>query len=124
ISLALAEREPHRRAELVRRARKDIGLLAQEIRRDTPSLVHLLQAGAARLGDQPDQALTHLSAAIDGYDAAGMPTLAACARLWKGERVGGEAGKELVTRATATLRGEDIREPRRWAAVLAPGFGV
>ncbi len=124
ISLALAEREPHQRGELVRRARKDIALLAQEIRRDTPSLVHLLQAGAARLGDQPEQALTHLSAAIDGYDAAGMPTLAACARLWKGELVGGEAGKELVTRATATLRGEDIREPRRWAAILAPGFGA
>ena len=124
ISLALAEREPQRREELVRSARKDIALLAQEIRRDTPSLVHLLQAGAARLSDQPEQALTHLSAAIDGYDAAGMPTLAASARLWKGELVGGEAGKELVTRATTVLRGEDIREPRRWAAVLAPGFGA
>ncbi|KFA93552.1 serine/threonine-protein kinase PknK [Archangium violaceum] len=124
LSLALAEREPPRRQELVRLANKDIGLLAQELRRDTPSLVHLLQAGAARLGDQPEQALTHLSAAIDGYDAAGMPTLAACARLWKGELVGGDAGKELVTRATDTLRGENIREPRRWAAILAPGFGA
>ena len=124
ISLTLAEREPHRRKELVQRARKDIGLLAQEIRRDTPSQVHLLQAGVARLSGQPEQALTHLSAAIDGYDAAGMPTLAACARSWKGELVGGEAGRELLTRATTTLRGEDIREPRRWAAVLAPGFGA
>jgi hypothetical protein len=121
LALAMAATAPDRRPELLRQAEEDALQLEKEIRKDCPSLAQLLRAGVARQRGQLEQALVHLSSAIDGYRAVGMPNLEACARWWKGELVGGDEGRALVQEATTLLTADGIQRPREWAAMMLPG---
>jgi len=56
------------------------------------------------------------------FDACDMRLYAASARRQRGRLTGGARGRELVDSADALMRDEDIEEPTRWAAMLAPGF--
>jgi hypothetical protein len=47
---------------------------------------------------------------------------AACARRRLGEVLGGHAGRDLLAEADAWMAGQQIKNPGRMAAVLAPGF--
>ena len=55
-------------------------------------------------------------------DAAGMTLYATVARWRLGHLIGGGDGYALVTAANEWMRDQQVREPRRLAAVLAPGF--
>ncbi|WP_081713841.1 serine/threonine-protein kinase [Cystobacter fuscus] len=121
LALAMAAEAPGRRPELLRQVEEDALQLEKEIRKDCPFLAQLLRAGVARQRGQPEQALVHLSSAIEGYRALGMPNLEACARWWKGELVGGEEGRALVQEATTLLTADGIHRPRQWAAMVLPG---
>lgn len=79
----------------------------------------LLQVRAGR----PGAALPLLLAAEEGFAAAEMTLHAACARLRRGEVVGGERGARLQEEARAALAALGVRSPARMAAMLAPRAG-
>jgi hypothetical protein len=84
-------------------------------------LALLIRAGIACLGGKKTEALALLSAAEDGFTAAEMKGCAAAARRRRGELLGGEKGRELVEAADAWMRGQGVKNPARFAALLAPG---
>jgi hypothetical protein len=85
-------------------------------------LATLVRAGAAALAEDTAQAATLCELAAKEFDAAGMALYATVARWRLGYLIGGGDGYGHVTAANEWLRGQRVREPRRMAAVLAPGF--
>jgi len=83
---------------------------------------HLVRAGVAVARAAPDAAVPHLEAAARTFDAADMTLFAAAARRRHGERIGGAAGRDLVAAADERFAAEGVRNPARFAAMLAPGF--
>ncbi|MGZ3440131.1 MAG: ATP-binding protein, partial [Polyangia bacterium] len=82
----------------------------------------LIRAGAAALADDPARAASLCELAARDLDAAGMSLYATVARWRLGHLIGGGDGYALVTAATEWMQTQKVREPRRLAAVLAPGF--
>ncbi|HEY2744342.1 MAG TPA: serine/threonine-protein kinase PknK, partial [Polyangia bacterium] len=82
----------------------------------------LVRAGAAALADDSARAATLCELAVRELDAAGMALYATVARWRLGHLIGGGDGYALVTAANEWMQAEHVREPRRLAAVLAPGF--
>ena len=50
-----------------------------------------------------------------------MALHAACARRRLGELTGGDEGRTLIAAANEWMRGQEIKNPERMAAVIAPG---
>jgi eukaryotic-like serine/threonine-protein kinase len=82
----------------------------------------LVRAGAAALLGDAAGAASLCEGAAHQLDAAGMALYATVARWRLGQLLGGGEGYALVTAANEWLRAQQVREPRRLAAVLAPGF--
>ncbi|MCU1279309.1 MAG: hypothetical protein JWM53_2855, partial [bacterium] len=82
----------------------------------------LIRAGAAALTDDSARAASLCEVAARELDAAGMSLYATVARLRLGHVIGGGDGYALVTAANEWMQAQQVREPRRLAAVLAPGF--
>jgi hypothetical protein len=85
-------------------------------------LATLVRAGVSALAGDTAQAATLCELAARELDAAGMALYATVARWRLGHLLGGGDGYALVTAANEWLQGQKVREPRRLAAVLAPGF--
>ena len=85
-------------------------------------LATLVRAGAAALGDDGARAASLCELAARELDAAGMALYATVARWRLGHILGGGDGYALVTAANEWMQTQKVREPRRLAAVLAPGF--
>jgi hypothetical protein len=89
----------------------------------TLSTPNLLVAALARLEGRPRQALSLLleeaQYAEQVHRNAGH---AAALRLKAGALLGGSEGAALCARADAELRALGVREPSRWANVIAPGL--
>ena len=85
-------------------------------------LATMLRAGAAALADDTAQAASLCEMAARELDAAGMTLYATVARWRLGHLIGGGDGYALVTAAHEWMHDQKVREPRRLAAVLAPGF--
>ncbi|MDB4965511.1 MAG: Serine/threonine-protein kinase PknA [Myxococcales bacterium] len=85
-------------------------------------LATLIRAGAAAVGGDRAGAATMLDGAAKQLDAAGMSLYATVARWRLGHIVDGDNGYALVTAANEWMQAQNVREPRRLAAVLAPGF--
>ncbi len=85
-------------------------------------LAALVGAGVANLRGDRQTAMALLRTASESANAADMQLHAAVARLRLGALTGGSAGRELFEEADAFMRGQDIRVPERFAAILAPGF--
>jgi len=66
-------------------------------------------------------AIDQLRSAADRADDAGMALHAAAARYQLGTALGDAEGRKLVTTAEDWMRGQDIRVPERFAAMLVPG---
>jgi len=90
-------------------------------RDDGAAAVSAIRAGIAATHGDRSKALSHLEAAIDGYEAAGMLMSAAYAKRRKGEVVG-EKGLGLIAAADDALSAQGIADPARWTGVHLPGF--
>ncbi|REG32252.1 putative ATPase [Archangium gephyra] len=123
-ALAHAEHDTGARQKLLASAEKDVELLARQGRSDSLPVAHLLRASIARLRGDPEGARSHLSSAIQGFDAAGMAVHAAIARHHHGGLLGGEEGRALVRTAHTVMTSHGIAEPARWASTFAPGFAA
>ena len=83
-------------------------------------LARLLEAGAASVRSKREVAIQHLRAAGEGFDAVDMALHAAVTRWRLGEFLGGDQGAALVASSQAWMRGQSVRNPERFAAMLAP----
>jgi hypothetical protein len=85
--------------------------------------VRLSKATVAHLEGDRTRALELLDAVLLDADILGDDRyLVACARLRKGELLGGDVGRDLVNQAERTLRRRGVRAPTRFARVFAPGW--
>jgi serine/threonine protein kinase len=66
-------------------------------------------------------AIGHLRSAVERADDVGMALHAAAARYQLGTILGHAEGRRLVESAEDWMRGQDIRVPARFAAMLVPG---
>src|SRR5450432_137896 len=83
----------------------------------------LLRAGVASLREDATTARALLERAAAGFDGVGMKAYASASRRRLAELVAGDEGHRLVEVENAWQRGEAIRNPDRFTALLAPGFG-
>jgi hypothetical protein len=86
------------------------------------ALAQLLRAGVAARRDDRRAAIAHLAEATAGFDPAGMGLYAAAARSRRADLSEGPGSDALRTRADEFLAAQNIRDPRRLLATLAPGF--
>jgi hypothetical protein len=84
-------------------------------------LAWILRAGAAATAGDAERALRSLEAAEAGFTTAEMALHAAAARRRRGELVGGDVGRDLVASVDAWMAGQNVRNPERMTAMLAPG---
>jgi serine/threonine protein kinase len=84
-------------------------------------LALILRASAAAMVGEAERALTLLESAEAGLAGAGMALHAAVARRRRGELLGGDTGHGLIAAADAWMASQNIRNPERMTAMLAPG---
>jgi hypothetical protein len=109
------------RRELLRVAARDA---ARMKRRHIPwgdALANLTQAGIAAAHGDRNAAMSLLGAAEEGFEATDMALYAAAARRRRGQMTGGKEGQSLVDAADSWMVGQNIRNPDRMTAMLAPG---
>ena len=82
----------------------------------------LIKAGLAKQYGDDSKTAELLSQAIDGFEAADMALYATVARRRLGETLRGERGRELITQSEEWMRRQQIKNPRAFAGLLAPGF--
>ncbi len=85
------------------------------------AIAALLRAGMASAREDKTSALALLASADKQFAAADMALHATVARRRRGELLGGTEGAELVAAADGWMTAQDIRNPSRMAAMLAPG---
>jgi hypothetical protein len=81
----------------------------------------LLRAGVAAAREDARAPLLYDEAARR-FDACEMTLHAEVARRRQGELLGGDEGRLLVEGADAWMRSETVKDPERFAAVIAPSF--
>ncbi len=123
-ALAAARAQPTQRRALLRTATRETARLGAEPVPITRPLTTLVRAGIAACSNRPEDALSLLSQAEAGFDAAAMRLHAACARYRRGQLIGGDSGRALMVSAGNEMRREEIAVPERIADVLAPGFAT
>jgi len=85
--------------------------------------VRLLRAAVHHQRGETEQACTALDAILSDADMGGEgPMILACARLRKGQMIGGEAGTALVEEGKQELSLRGVKDPVRFARLYAPGF--
>ena len=122
LALALAIADPDKRAAHLRAARKHSRAIGKEPLLLASQLSSLLEASILHAEGRADAAAELLGLCVDRFDASGTKLYAAAARRRLGQLQGGDPGGQLVARADDWLRGQNVREPARLVATLAPGF--
>jgi tetratricopeptide (TPR) repeat protein len=82
----------------------------------------LIRAAVLAQRGDPSGAQAMLRQAIDVFDAVEMVNWAAAARRGLGCLVGGKQGQHLIAESEEVMMEQRIRDPRRFACMLAPGF--
>jgi len=113
---------PGERADaLLQSAEQDARRIEREHVHWGDPLAALVRAAVATTRREPETALRFVLAAEDGFETAGMALYATVARRRRGELLGGDEGRALVAGADAWMAGQDIKNPSRMSAMLAPG---
>jgi len=113
--------QTYQRRRLRRSAQDDAERIERERMPWGDPLAQLIRAGVVSLDGRVDDALALLSAAEIGFQAADMSLYAAAARRRKGQLVAGDEGRKLIAGADAWMAGQQIQNPERMTAMLAPG---
>jgi tetratricopeptide (TPR) repeat protein len=120
--LAAREASPSDREPLLRIAERDAHWLGGA----PPSYSHpwgsLVRACALAVRGDDVAAALALERAVHGFDATGLALFAAAARWRLGQLRGGDDGIALRSTAEAWMKDQEIAEPARMVAMIAPGF--
>jgi eukaryotic-like serine/threonine-protein kinase len=106
---------------LLRAAERDARRIEREKMQWAYPLAQLIRAGIAISRGKIEEAVTRLASAEEGLEAAGMSLYAAAARRRRGELIGGDRGKALVSAAEAWMNSQQVKNPVRMTAMLSPG---
>ena len=109
------------RRKLLRMAARDAARMKSHRMPWGDALANLTQAGVAGARGDRAGAMSLLSAAEAGFEAADMALYAAAARRRRGQLTGGQEGRSLVDVVDVWMAGQNIRNPERMTAMLAPG---
>jgi hypothetical protein len=112
------------RKRLIRTAERDAATLARE---KTPwglGFALLVRAGVVAQRGNAQDAARLLEDAETTLESADMVLYAAAARRRRGELTGGNEGRALITEADAVMSRQEVRNPARMAAMLAPGVSL
>ncbi len=108
------------RETLLRVAERDARLLAKEGVPLATALSHLAFAGTAVARGQRERAIPLFERAEQAFAALAMRLHAAVARRRRGELLGGDEGRALIWSCDEWMITEEVRNPERMAAMLAP----
>jgi hypothetical protein len=124
-ALALAERDPALRDDLVARALADAGRIARERSRFAEALALLVRASAACVRGERAETKSIARRAIAALEAEGLLLYAASLRLGLARSLGEGEGKADTLRdeALTWMTAREVKDPARVAAMLVPGFG-
>jgi serine/threonine protein kinase len=112
---------PDRRSALSRAARRDIRRLAHERSPWAAALAALVGAAGEAAEGRRSVAMHQLESAEAAFTALDMPLHASVAKRQRGVLAGSE-GRDLVEQADDWMREQMVRNPAKFAAMLAPGF--
>lgn len=119
---ALASAAAANPRSLLRAAERDARRLERERRPDCAALACLTRAGVAAVRGDAGRAVALLTEAAAGFDAADMRLHAAATRRRLGGLLRGDEGQQMVSAADSWMAGQQVRNPARMTAMLAPGF--
>jgi serine/threonine protein kinase len=122
LALAAAVKSPTERRELLKRAERDARRMERERRPWSIALATLLRAGVAATQGASEQSAHLLERAERQLTACDMSLFAFAARGVRGKLLGGAQGLELSAEADAWIHNQEIVNPGRIIAMLAPGF--
>ncbi len=120
IAVARAGHEP---ARCLRRARRDARRIEGYKLRCSRPLALLLRAGAVAVEGRVEEAVDLLASAEQDFRAAEMALHATVCVRRRGALVGGDEGHDLAAAAEAWMEEQEVVNPERLTAMLAPGFG-
>ncbi|HEY1068509.1 MAG TPA: hypothetical protein VGE52_20465, partial [Pirellulales bacterium] len=111
-----------------RRTLREVDATARRLAREGVRWSHAtslgLRAGAAHLRGDRDGATRLLREAEAEFQAAEMDLHAACCRRQWARLVGGEEGRAALAEPDALLRRQLVKEPARFAELVATGFAT
>jgi hypothetical protein len=110
------------REALLRTAERDATKITRATEASVVPLGELALAALDHIRGDDARAVTRLRACISAFERAEMMAYVATARAALGRTLGGDEGAALIAAAEAQLRAQDVSEPARWIAMLAPGF--
>ena len=120
-ALALAATGNPEAAALVTTAERDAKKIDRESTPWGAAVAKLVRAGAASWRGERHSAAELLTCAEQELESCGMALYTASVRLLRGELIGGEEGRRLVSEATRWMSGQKIVNPARISAMLVPG---
>jgi hypothetical protein len=120
-ALALAAHDAGARAKLLEAARAEMRAIERERTPWGAGMASLVSGLALGLEGDAERAAAKLDDAAARLDATNMVVYAAAARRARGMLAGRDTGAAAVRDAEAFMRGRGVREPERFAALLAPG---
>src|SRR5256885_1863687 len=110
------------RAPLLAVAERDVARLERERLAWADALALLLRAGLSAARGEVADVVPLLERATAAFDAAQMAVHAHVVRRRLGETLSGDEGRSLVHTADAWMHSQGIRNPARYAEVLAPNL--
>jgi serine/threonine protein kinase len=110
------------RARRLRDARESARHIEQQGTPWGQPLATLIRAGVANLEGDRGRTVALLDAAAAAFDELEMAMHASIARGRQGRIVGGDAGRALVAALDKWCAAQHVRDPRRFADVIAPGY--
>jgi ATP/maltotriose-dependent transcriptional regulator MalT len=110
------------RAGLLGRAERDARSMEREGAPWSSALATLLRAGICATRGALEQSVHLLESAEHQLKACDMALYALVAQRARGRLLGGARGLELSAEAEKRMQNQEILNPQRIAAMLAPGF--
>jgi len=121
LASAAQSRQPRERKAFLRSAERDARLIEREAAPWALPLAKIARAGIAATRRQLNEAAQLVGSVEQEFLNRDMALYAAAARRRRGELLGGEEGRALVEAADAWMAGQEIKNPARMTAMLAPG---
>jgi hypothetical protein len=113
---------PEERLAEVERCIETIEMLALECQMDH---ARILRAGLFHRRGDTQAALHELNTILSDADMGGdSRIIRACARMRKGQLLGGDEGEMMISQSQRELRTWGAKDPERFARVYSPGFGA
>jgi|CZKU01.1.fsa_nt_gi serine/threonine protein kinase len=121
VAIASGERAPAQQDARLGEARRMARQLERERMPYAALLASILRAGVASVAGQRDRAAECLRATIDRASETDMALHRLAAKYQLGMLTGGDSGDDLVRAAADAMQAQGIRDPGRFADVIAPG---